>query len=200
MKNINRRNFLKQTSLSAASLYLTSTIACAENENNPSGGIYMGGFAAPKIDYLRAAFIGVGARGGDHLRVVASMENTEVVAVCDLYEDHVNRWTQIASDIVKGERHQKVATYSGDENLWKKMLEEVKPDVVFIATNWDNHAPMVIEVMKKGAHAFVEVPIATTLEDMWEIVRTSEETQKHCMMMENVNYGRTELMYLNMCR
>ena len=35
---------------------------------------------------------------------------------------------------------------------------------------------------------------------MWQIVDTSERTQKHCMMMENVNYGREELMYLNMCR
>jgi len=42
--------------------------------------------------------------------------------------------------------------------------------------------------------------MALTIEEMWEIVDTSEKTQKHCMMMENVNYGREELMYLNMCR
>ena len=35
---------------------------------------------------------------------------------------------------------------------------------------------------------------------MWDIVDTSEKTQKHCMMMENVNYGRDELLYLNICR
>ena len=35
---------------------------------------------------------------------------------------------------------------------------------------------------------------------MWEIIDTSEQTQKHCMMMENVNYGREELLFLNMCR
>lgn len=59
---------------------------------------------------------------------------------------------------------------------------------------------MAIEAMKKGAHAFVEVPLAVTLDELWDIVNTSEKTQKHCMMMENVNYGRDELMYLNMCR
>jgi predicted dehydrogenase len=80
------------------------------------------------------------------------------------------------------------------------MLQEVKPDVVFISTPWTLHAPMAIEVMKQKAHAFVEVPLALTIEEMWEIVDTSERTQKHCMMMENVNYGREELMYLNMCR
>ena len=72
--------------------------------------------------------------------------------------------------------------------------------MVFIATNWSNHAPMAIEAMKKGAHAFVEVPLALTLNEMWEIVDTSERTRKHCMMMENVNYSRDELMFLNMCR
>ena len=59
---------------------------------------------------------------------------------------------------------------------------------------------MAIESMKKGAHAFVEVPIAVTIDEMWQIVNTSEQTQKHCMMMENVNYGREELLFLNMCR
>jgi predicted dehydrogenase len=80
------------------------------------------------------------------------------------------------------------------------MLEETKPDVVFIATNWKNHAPMAIGAMESGAHAFVEVPLAVTIEDLWKIVDTSESTQKHCMMMENVNYGRDELLFLNMCR
>jgi predicted dehydrogenase len=59
------------------------------------------------------------------------------------------------------------------------------------------------EVMKSGqsgTHAFVEVPLANTLEELWDVVETSERTGKHCMMMENVHYGREELMYLNMVR
>ena len=80
------------------------------------------------------------------------------------------------------------------------MLDEVKPDIVFISTNWNTHAPMAVESMKKNVHAFVEGPIATTIEHMWKIIDTSEKTKKHCMMMENVNYGRDELMFLNMCR
>jgi predicted dehydrogenase len=80
------------------------------------------------------------------------------------------------------------------------MLKKEKPDVVFVCTPWEVHAPMAIEAMKNGAHVFVEVPLALTLAEMWEIVDTSEKTQKHCMMLENVNYGREELLYLNMCR
>ena len=57
MKNIDRRNFLKKTSLSAASLYLASSVSCSEKENNPSGGTYMGDFSAPKLDTVRIALI-----------------------------------------------------------------------------------------------------------------------------------------------
>ena len=202
MKKLDRRAFIKNTSLSAAGVATSSMLSsCTTDEPKAaSGGKYMGDFAAPKLETIRAAFIGVGNRGGDHLKFSASLEGTEVVAISDLYEDNVKKWAEVAAKTGSEKQHQNIALYHGDENKWKLMLEEVKPDVVFIATNWKNHAPMAIEAMKQGAHAFVEVPIAVTLEEMWEIVDTSEQTQKHCMMMENVNYSRDELMFLNMCR
>ena len=161
---------------------------------------YMGDYSAPKLETVRVAFIGVGARGTGHARQIATIKGTEVVAISDLYQDLAQRSIDNCKEIGKGERHNEIAIYYGDEDKWELMLKEVKPDVVFISTNWNNHAPMVIEAMNSGAHAFVEVPIATTIEDMWKIINTSEKTRKHCMMMENVNYGRDELMYLNMCR
>jgi predicted dehydrogenase len=202
MKNINRRNFLMKTSLAGAAIALSPTLASCgtENTDRPSNQVYMGDFSAPKLDTVRAAFIGVGARGPWHMRFFAELPGTEVVAVSDLHEDLATKWANKAKEIGKGERHKDVKAYFGSEDEWRKMLDEVKPDVVFICTNWSNHAPMAIESMKKGAHAFVEVPLALTLNEMWDIVNTSETTKKHCMMMENVNYSRVELMYLNMCR
>ena len=201
--SLDRRNFIKKTSLSTAALATASLLTHCEEETGPkasSGGKYMGGFAAPKITKVRAAFIGVGSRGGGHLKFFASLPGTEVVAISDLYEENVKEKLQGIKQSTESSRHSDVATYWGDENQWKIMLQEVKPDVVFISTNWSNHAPMAIESMKQGVHAFVEVPLGVTLKELWEIVDTSEKTQRHCMMMENVNYGRTELMYLNMCR
>ena len=197
-----RRHFLRQSTLSAAALATGASLAsCAEDAPIPeSGGVYMGDFAAPPLDNIRAAFIGVGARGGDHLSFSAALDGVEVVAISDLYEDNVNKWKTVAEGIGQGQRHQDISLYHGDEELWRTMLEEVRPDVVFIATNWNNHAPMAIAAMEAGAHAFVEVPMAVTLEEMWAIVDTSERTQKHCMMMENVNYSRDELLFLNMVR
>ena len=157
----------------------------------------MGDFSEKPMKKIKAAFIGLN-RGGSHLRNFATIENTEVVALCDLYENNVKR--ELERLYQYSPKTSNVKTYWGDENNWKIMLKEVRPDVVFISTNWNNHAPMAIESMKAGSHAFVEVPLAVTLEEMWDIINTSEKTQKHCMMLENVNYGRAELMYLNMCR
>ncbi len=201
MKNINRRNFLRKTSLAGAAISMSPILANSPlGAERPISHSYMGDFAAPKLETVRAAFIGVGARGPGHLKFFAELPGTEVVAVCDLYEDLAKKWGAEAEKIGGGKRHKNVALYYGDKNKWRTMLDEVKPDVVFVITNWKNHAPMCIEAMKKGAHAFCEVPIALTLKEMWDIVDTSEATGKHCMMMENVNYAREELMYLNMCR
>ena len=173
------------------------SINCQNNLNSERQGSYMGDFADKPNDNIRAAFIGIN-RGSTHLKNFATIPGTEVVALCDLYEDIVQR--ELNKLKTYNANYSNLKTYWGDENKWKLMLKEVKPDVVFISTNWRSHAPMAIQCMKDGAHAFSEVPLAITLEEMWEIVNTSEKTKKHCMMMENVNYGRDELMFLNMCR
>ena len=160
----------------------------------------MGGFKAPKLDTVRVAFIGVGARGSGHASQIATIEGTEVVAICDLYDDLAQRSAKKCKENGKGRRHKKIAIYTDGENAWKKMLAEQKPDAVFISTPWRLHAPMAVGAMEAGAHAMVEVPLAVTLDEMWDIVMVSERTGKHCMMMENVNYGRDELLYLNMVR
>ncbi|MEM1085159.1 MAG: Gfo/Idh/MocA family oxidoreductase [Verrucomicrobiota bacterium] len=165
----------------------------------PAGASSMGDFAAPKLETVKVAIIGVGARGPTHLSHAAAAEGTVIVGVCDLQEGAAKRGVQLALK-ADAERHKEVKPYFGGEHAYRKMLAETKPDVVWIATPWKWHAPMAIDAMKAGAHAFVEVPLGTTLEELWEIVDVSEKTRRHCMMMENVNYGREELMFLNMCR
>ena len=200
---LNRRNFIKKTSISTAALASVSLLANCDSElktQSPSGGVYMGDHSARKLNKVRAAFIGLGSRGEGHLKFFAGLPGTEVVALSDLYQDNVKEKLTMVNQLTNASSDSNIVSYWGDENRWKTMLKEVKPDVVFISTNWNNHAPMAIECMKQGAHALVEVPLGVTVKELWEIVNTSERTQKHCMMMENVNYGRTELMYLNMCR
>jgi len=196
MKNYNRRSFLRTSALGAIATSSLS-INCQKNLNSERLGSYMGDYADKPIKNIRAAFIGIN-RGSTHLKNFANLPGTEIVALCDLYEDIVLR--ELKKLKLYKANFKNVKTYWGNKNQWKIMLKEVRPDVVFISTNWRNHAPMAIQSMKDGAHAFSEVPLGVNMEELWEIINTSEKTQKHCMMMENVNYGRDELMFLNICR
>ena len=44
----------------------------------------MGGFAAPKLDKVKVAIIGVGARGSGHAAQLAALEGVDFVGICDL--------------------------------------------------------------------------------------------------------------------
>lgn len=156
----------------------------------------MGGFAAPKLEKVRWGVIGVGTRGRGHARQLAQIENSEVVAISDLYEDWANR----SANLVVKAGMAKPELYFGSPTKYHELLARPDIDAVVIATPWEDHAPMAIAAMEAGKHAFVEVPLALTVKELWAIVDTSERTGKHCMMMENCNYGREELMFLNMCR
>ncbi|MBK1875843.1 Gfo/Idh/MocA family protein [Pelagicoccus mobilis] len=191
-----RRGFLGLLAGIGGAVVASSTSQAATRRK----GQYMGDYAAEKLDTIRIVFIGVGARGRGHAKQFATIEGTEVVGICDLYEDLALQSQKDCEEVGAGSRHRSISVYSRGKNQWRKMLAEQKPDAVVIATPWKDHAPMAIATMEAGAHAFVEVPLALTNNELWDVVDTSEKTRKHCMMMENVNYGRDELLYLNMCR
>lgn len=204
--HFSRRGFLKTmgwvgAGLSAAGLARPAAAGQIRFENTGlrprrSGARYMGGFAAPQLEKVRWGAIGVGARGSGHVEQLAQIEGSEIVAICDLYEDWANR---SAAGVEKlGKRRPDL--YFGSPTKYHEMLARPDIDAVVIATPWEEHAPMAIAAMKAGKHAFVEVPLAFTLKDLWDVVDTSEMTGRHCMMMENCNYGREELLFLNMTR
>ncbi|MEL0245477.1 MAG: alpha-N-acetylgalactosaminidase, partial [Flavobacteriaceae bacterium] len=105
---MNRKDFLK---LSSASVFLAGLKSHGINpsdlnynylENNSQ---YMGDFIAPKLDVIKIAFIGVGARGSGHAKQIAAIEGTEVVAISDLYEDLAKKSYEICKEIGNNERH-----------------------------------------------------------------------------------------------
>jgi predicted dehydrogenase len=54
--------------------------------------------------------------------------------------------------------------------------------------------------MKDGKHVAIEVPGALTMEEIWDLINTSEKTRKHCMQLENCIYDFFELTTLNMAQ
>ena len=60
--------------------------------------------------------------------------------------------------------------------------------------------PVCLAAMQNGKHAATEVPAAYTVDDCWALVEAAEKYRKHCVMMENCNYDRPEMMVFNMAR
>jgi hypothetical protein len=132
----------------------------------------------------------------EHIRCALNIEFADVVAVCDVFDDRAKE----AADLCEKARGRRPTIYSGTENAWEQMVDRDDIDAVYIATPWSWHVPMALRVMERGKHAFVEVPLATTVDDCWRLVDTSERTQRHCVLLENCCYGENELFVLNLAR
>ena len=193
----NRRHFLKTASIAAVSLASPSFASSSNTVPAPPlQGKSVMGLIAPKMDTVRVGFIGVGQRGSGHVKHFCHLEGVEIIAICDTDTEVLDRSVAFVTE----QGLKTPARYSGSEKSYLELLRRKDIDIVIISTPWEWHAPMAIDTMESGKHAFVEVPLALTVEECWQIVNTAEKTQKNCMMMENVNYGRDELMVLNMVR
>jgi predicted dehydrogenase len=80
------------------------------------------------------------------------------------------------------------------------LIERDDLDAVIITTPWQVHAEMSVSAMKHGKYVGVEVPCALTVDECWQLVDTSEQTGKPCMMLENWSFRRDNLAVLNMIR
>lgn len=196
-----KRDFLKLAGLTG--LGLTNAGFVAGNDlprqhsvSNSSGQTFnMSGYAAPRIDTVRIAYIGLGNRGGGAVKRIVHIENVMVKALCDVRPEKL----QEAANVFKNTSH-KPKLYADGPDDWKKVCERDDIDLVYICTPWNLHAPMAQYAMEQGKHVACEIPIATTVEDCWKLVQTSERTKKHCMMLENCCYDFFELLTLNMAR
>ena len=164
--------------------------------NDPAVEAYRAGFAAPPLERVRIGFVGVGRQGGGHVRNFLRIDGVDIVAVCDIDEP---RAEEVASWVAEA-GNESPELYTRGETDFKRLCERDDVDLMFNATPWRWHVPVCVEAMETGKHTAVEVPAAITLEGCWRLVETAERTARHCVMMENCNYGRSEMMVLNMVR
>ena len=174
-----RRAFLKDTAMATAAL------AIGTKSNLPA--------AEGKV---RLGFIGVGARGMSHVGEAVLRDDVEIKAVCDVQE----RSMKICREFLAKNNVKDVTEYLGDTNAYKKLLDRKDIDAVIIATPWQFHHPQSIDAMKAGKYVGCEVIAGLTVDDHWDIVKTSEKTGVPYMTLENVCYRRDVMAVLNMVR
>lgn len=153
-------------------------------------------FAADPIPTIRVAFIGLGMRGPTAVECMINIPGVEVVALCDILEKNVKK---INYQLEK-KGLPKAKEYFGNAEIWREVTALPDVDLVYISTDWDTHAKMGVQAMKDGKHVAIEVPAAMNLDEIWELVNTSEKTRKHCFQLENCVYDFFEMTTLNMAQ
>lgn len=101
---------------------------------------------------------------------------------------HIPAWRNLKDDVeivavsdVQEERAKLVAETEGIPNAygdWKKMLTEMKPDIVSVCTPNAYHKELTIGALKAGAHVLCEKPIATCHADAVEMFDTAKAAGK----------------------
>ena len=154
------------------------------------------GFAAEPIEHVRIGLVGLGDRGSGAVERLPYVDDCTIVALCDLYPERVEKGQQI---LEKVGAPRAIYEYSGEEG-YKELCQNDSIDLVYLAVPWYLHTPIAVYAMEHGKHVAIEVPAATSIQECWDLVNTSERTRKHCMMLENCCYDFFEITCLNMAQ
>ncbi|MEO9805151.1 MAG: Gfo/Idh/MocA family oxidoreductase [Reichenbachiella sp.] len=175
-----RRDFMKKSAMAGLSLSLLSpTMLFAE-----------------KKDKIKLAFIGVGARGINHVRLATQRKDVIITAICDIDELVLNR----ASDMVEKAGGKKPTLFSKGDYAYRELLKGKDIDAVIISTPWTWHTPMAVDAMNAGIAVGLEVAGAADIQECWDLVETQEKTGTPFMILENVIYRRDVMAIFNMVK
>lgn len=100
---------------------------------------------------LKVGFIGVGGIAAVHLKNLASNEDADITAVCDIVEANAKR---------VAEEHS-AAAYTEADN----MLENEELDVIFLCVPPFAHGDLEEKIVARGIHLMVEKPVGLSMEE-----------------------------------
>jgi hypothetical protein len=193
---MDRRDFLKLggSAIAAGAVATRETRATAQGQAQSATAAAP--FAAKPIETVRLAYVGIGGQGSSHVRNLLKIPGCRITAVCDIRAERTDWATKAITE--KGDPAP--AVYNKGPRDFERLCETEDLDLVYNATPWEWHVPIMLAAMKNGKHTATEVPAAMTIEDCWAIVESAEKLRKHCVMMENCNYDQMEMMVYNMVR
>jgi UDP-N-acetyl-2-amino-2-deoxyglucuronate dehydrogenase len=115
------------------------------------------------MERIRYALIGCGRIAPNHIAAVKANEaKLELAAVCDIVPE---RCEDVLAPLSEAERAG-ILRFTD----YRKMLSEVKPRLVAIATESGEHARIALDAIKAGANIIIEKPIALSLDDADAII------------------------------
>jgi predicted dehydrogenase len=120
------------------------------------------------MDKVRVAMVGCGGFQRYRASNLLKVKEAEIVALVDPNEDQMRMFR---------EQHPISANLPGFANH-RKMLEEVKPDAIMIATPHTQHVDQILDGFAAGAHVCCEKPLVTTVEHAHRIIQARDEAGK----------------------
>jgi predicted dehydrogenase len=163
MGRFSRRRFLEDSLLAAAAAAAAggarAFAAKEEGSTSPS-------------ERLSVALIGVGGRGGEHLREFLGRKDTEITYVCDPDEKiGQGRAEQVAT---KQKRKPKFV------RDMRKIFDDKSVDLISTATPNHWHALVSIWAMQAGKDVYVEKPVSHNVSEGRRMVETARKHQRIC--------------------
>ena len=121
---------------------------------------------------LKAALIGCGRISFKHIEaIVNNKEQIELVAVCDPVTEKAEAKK---TEYLKAIPGATVSVYTD----YQKMLAEVKPDLVSIATPSGMHCSIACDALNAGCHVITEKPMALSTDDAQLMIDTAKKNGK----------------------
>lgn len=115
---------------------------------------------------MRYALIGCGRIATNHVKAVIN-NKLEFAAVCDVIPEQMEALLA-KHDLQNSNTIQRYTDY-------RKMIEEVQPELVGIATESGIHAEIALFCIDHGVNVIIEKPIAMSIQDADEIIRRAQE-------------------------
>lgn len=156
-----RRKFIKKTALATAGL----SFAMKASSYNAILG---------SNDRINMCFMGLGRRVPGYYPAVNDQFNTKLLYLCDVKQSQVTR--------AMGELSEFIDYKPKVEEDIRKILDDKKLDVVFIATPDHWHAPATVMALNAGKHVYVEKPCAHNPREGEIIVERQKATGKLVQM------------------
>jgi predicted dehydrogenase len=117
-------------------------------------------------DRIRVAGIGVGGRGTYDLGLAAKAENTEVVAVADVYAPRL------------AEIKQKLAPNGLAFKDYRELLDRKDIDAVIIGSPDHWHVTMILDAVRAGKDVYCEKPVTHSIEEGEKLLATTADSKQ----------------------
>lgn len=136
------------------------------------------------MENIKVAFIGIGYRGKQLLRLMQNIPTFTIVAIAD--------------PGIETPQFEGIPCYHNGTEDYKNMLREHCPQLVVIACPWKYQVEYAIECLNAGCHIAVEIKGGLCLNEYQPVIDLSEKLQLRVYPLENTVFMQENLAIFTM--